>query len=207
MIEVVSAQSSDALEYLITLSQEYVVWMLAEIPQHYPELDIREFTSEHEYDDVRKKFPGEHTPPDGCLLVALSDGQVAGCIALGRLTPTIGEVRTLFVRPEFRGAGVGKKLVEAVLEQARDFGYSTARLDTLGFMDSAQKLYRSFGFHDIEPYLDLSADLQALYLFSGTGFRGIAPHPRPLSHASGARGENQPCECILMPLKSGAIFG
>src|SRR5689334_7856343 len=107
MIETIPAQSGEALEHFITLSQEYVTWMIAEIPKHFPELDISEFTSEHEYDDVRKKFPGEHVPPDGCLLIALSDGKVAGCVALGRLNETIGEMRTLFVRPEFRGTGMG----------------------------------------------------------------------------------------------------
>jgi ribosomal protein S18 acetylase RimI-like enzyme len=160
MIEIVSAQTGEALEHVITLSQEYVSWMIAEIREHYPELDIHEFTSEHEYDDIRKKFPGEHVPPHGCLLVALSDDQVCGCVALGRLTKTIGELRTLYVRPAYRGMGVGKILVEASLNEARNFGYSTVRLDTLAFMASALKLYRSLGFYDIAPYRDISASLK-----------------------------------------------
>ena len=160
MIEIVSAQTGAALEHVITLSQEYVMWMIAEIRERYPELDIHEFTSEHEYDDVRKKFPGEHIPPDGCLLIALSDGAVCGCIALGRLSPGICEIRTLNVRPAFRGTGVGKKLVQASLDEARKFGYSLVRLDTLAFMERALTLYRSFGFYDIEPYLDMSASLK-----------------------------------------------
>jgi ribosomal protein S18 acetylase RimI-like enzyme len=160
MIEITAAQTGQALEHLITLSQEYVAWMLAEIRQRYPDLDLREFSSEHEYDDVRKKFPGEHVPPDGCLLIALSDGAVCGCIALGRLAPGICELRTLYVRPACRGKGVGKKLVQASLDEARKLGYSAVRLDTLAFMESALTLYRSFGFYDIEPYLDLSASLK-----------------------------------------------
>src|SRR5437016_1257229 len=159
MIEIVSAQTGKALEHVITLSQEYVGWMLAEIRQHYPELDIHEFTAEHDYDDVRKKFPGEHIPPNGCLLIALSDDEVCGCVALGKLTTTIGEMRTLYVRPAYRGAGVGRKLAEAALDEARNFGYSTVRLDTLAFMDSALKLYRSLGFYDIASYRDISASL------------------------------------------------
>src|SRR5258706_11599889 len=113
MIDIVSAQTGEALEHIITLSQEYVTWMIGEIRKNYPALDINEFTSEHDYDDIRKKFPGEHIPPDGCLLIALSDGDVCGCVALGRLTESIGEMRTLFVRPACRGKGVGKKLAEA----------------------------------------------------------------------------------------------
>ena len=165
MIEIVPAQSGEALEHVITLSQEYVTWMLGEIPVHYPELDINEFASEHEYDDVRKKFPGEHVPPAGCLLIALSDSEVSGCVAVGKLTGAIGEMRTLFVRPAFRGTGVGKKLAIASINKAREFGYSYVRLDTLGFMHSALKLYHSLGFYDIAPYRDISASLKQYIRF------------------------------------------
>jgi ribosomal protein S18 acetylase RimI-like enzyme len=165
MIEIVSAQTGEALEHLITLAQEYVTWMVAEIRVHYPQLNICEFTSEHAYDDIRKKFPGEHVPPDGCLLIALNDDQVCGCIALGRLTPDIGEIRTLYVRPICRGTGVGKTLVEAVLNEARELGYRAVRLDTLAFMEDALHLYRSLGFHDIDDYLDISPSLKRYICF------------------------------------------
>src|SRR5436853_3940942 len=108
MIEIVSAQTGKELDHVITLSQEYVTWMIAQIREQYPQLDINEFTSEHDYDDIRKKFPGEHVPPDGCLLIALSDDQACGCVALGRLSKTVCEVRTLYVRPAYRGTGVGR---------------------------------------------------------------------------------------------------
>lgn len=165
MIEIVPAQSGEALEHVITLSQEYVSWMISEIKKHYPDLDINEFTSEHTYDDIRKKFPGEHVPPRGCLLIAKNEDRVCGCIALGRLSETIGEVRTLFVRPSCRGMGIGKKLVETILENARQFGYKHVRLDTLGFMHNALKLYRSYGFEDIPPYIDLSDNLKQYICF------------------------------------------
>ncbi|MFN8378817.1 MAG: GNAT family N-acetyltransferase [Anaerolineae bacterium] len=166
MISIVPAQSGDALEQFITLAHEYVSWMVAEIAVQYPELDLVEFTSEHSYDDLRTKFPGEHVPSrGGCLLIAQHDGALAGCIALGPLSDTIGEVRTLFVRPEFRGAGVGRKLVEAVLTEARQFQYKRVRLDTLGFMDGALGLYRSFGFYPIDPYLAVSESLRQYIRF------------------------------------------
>jgi N-acetylglutamate synthase-like GNAT family acetyltransferase len=134
--------------------------MLAEVRQRYPDIDLNEMASEHDYDDVRKKFPGEHVPPNGCLLLARQDEMVCGCIALGKLTDTICEMRTLFVRPSCRGEGVGRQLTEACLNEARKFGYKIIRLDTLQFMTSAQTLYRSMGFNDIEPYLDLSDSLK-----------------------------------------------
>jgi ribosomal protein S18 acetylase RimI-like enzyme len=160
MIEIVSVETGRALEHIITLSQEYVGWMIEEIRQRYPELDIHEFTLEHDYDDVRKKFPGEHIPPDGCLLIALRDNEACGCVALGKLTKTTCEMRTLYVQPACRGMGIGRKLVEAALNEARKFGYSYVRLDTLAFMASALKLYRSLGFYDIASYRDISAALK-----------------------------------------------
>ena len=159
MITILSAETGEALEQLIILSQEYVSWMLTTVAQEYPELDVGIFASEHNYDDIQKKFPGEHVPPDGCLLIAMNDGEVAGCIALGRLTEKICEVRTLFVRSDCRGLGIGKQLVSAILDNARQFGYDYARLDTLGFMKSAQGLYKSFGFYAIEPYGNISERL------------------------------------------------
>src|SRR5262245_35951513 len=101
MIEIIPAYSGEPLDNVITLSQEYVAFMIAEAAKHFPELDTAELASEHDYDDVRKKFPGEHVPPYGRLLVALNDGNACGCIALGKLTDDICEMRTLFVRPEY----------------------------------------------------------------------------------------------------------
>ncbi len=160
MIEIVHAEVGDALEHVITLSQKYVNWMMAEIRDYYPDLDINEFASEHTYDDIRQKFPGEHVPPKGCLLIALNDGAVCGCIGIGRLSAAICEMRTLYVRPEYRGMGVGKILAEACLNEAQKMGYRTVRLDTLAFMEGAQTLYRSMGFYAIEPYLELSTSLK-----------------------------------------------
>lgn len=159
-MQIITAHVDPALEHVISLTQEYVSWMVAEIAQQYPELHLSEFTSEHEYDDVRKKFPGEHVPPDGCLLLAVDGQQAAGCIALAKLDSGICELRSLFVRPAYRGRGVARQLVEAALAQAREIGYRHVRLDTLDFMVGAQTLYHSYGFNDIPPYLPLSDNLR-----------------------------------------------
>ena len=74
-------------------------------------------------------------------------------------------MRTLFVRPAFRGMGVGKKLAEAAISEAHGLGYDYVRLDTLGFMDSALKLYRSLGFYDIAPYHNMSVSLKQYICF------------------------------------------
>ncbi len=159
MIEIVPAYTEERLDDAIKLSQEYVSWMVATIRERLPELDVSQFTVEHSYDDVRKKFPGDHVPPYGRLYIALSDGQVAGCIALGKLSEEACEMRTLYVRPTFRGAGIAKKLIATVLDDAHEIGYQAMRLDTLPFMESALGLYRSLGFHDRAPYGDIPTSL------------------------------------------------
>jgi GNAT superfamily N-acetyltransferase len=165
MIEIVSAQAGANLEHLLSLSQEYVDWMTAQVRERYPQINLHDFVSERSYEDVRRKFPGKHVPPYGCLLVALDGDEGAGCAALGRLTDSICELRTVYVRPAFRGTGVGRQLVVASLDEARKLGYSTVRLDTLRFMEGAQKLYYSLGFVEIEPYVDIPPHLRKYLCF------------------------------------------
>ncbi len=105
------------------------------------------------FDDELKYLPGDYAPPDGRLLLAKDDEQLAGCICLRKLAPGICEMKRLFVRPAYRSTGLGRVLVNTIIDEARKLGYTHMRLDTLpGRMDKAIALYRSIGFVDIEPY-------------------------------------------------------
>jgi len=105
------------------------------------------------FDQEVAELPGKYSPPSGRLLLALVDERIAGCIGLRKLDEETCEMKRLFLRPEFRGKGLGRELVSAVLNEARTIGYKQIRLDTLpGKMDSAIALYRTIGFHDIPPY-------------------------------------------------------
>ncbi len=101
-------------------------------------------------------LPGEYSEPRGTLLMALIEGKLAGCCALRPLDtvdyPNACEMKRLYVRPAFRRSGVGRHLVEAILDCARQAGYDCVLLDTLDEMETARALYQDLGFEEIPPY-------------------------------------------------------
>ena len=98
-------------------------------------------------------LPGDYAPPDGRLLVAEYRSQLAGCVALHPLEPGICEMKRLYLRPQFRGRGLGRVLAETVIAEARAIGCRKMRLDTVEpVMPNAVAMYRRLGFREIEPY-------------------------------------------------------
>ena len=97
-------------------------------------------------------LPGAYAPPDGRLLLAIDGDWAVGCVAIRKLGDGICEMKRLYVKSAYRGQGLGRRLAEAVIAEARAIGYGKMRLDSLTSLEEAAGLYRSLGFVEILPY-------------------------------------------------------
>lgn len=163
MTTVMEAELPSQLDDVRSLMTAFVAWHrerhvedIALIERYF---DAAAFSRELE------DLPGYYAPPTGSLLIAYSDNQKAGCVALRDLGDGICEMKRMFVRPEFRGRGVGLALAARILENARTLGYCCMRLDTSHRQTEAMRLYRRIGFSEIAPYYDLSDDLRNWLVF------------------------------------------
>lgn len=105
------------------------------------------------FDKELSNLPGDYAPPAGRLLLAHYDSQLAGCVALHRLDDGICEMKRLYLRPQFRGRGLGRVLADRIIAEARQVGYQRMRLDTVEpVMKDAVAMYRRIGFKEIAPY-------------------------------------------------------
>jgi len=105
------------------------------------------------FDNELASLPGGYAPPEGRLLLVEHEGQLAGCVALHKLEEGICEMKRLYLRPQFRGKGLGRALADRIIAEARQIGYQRMRLDTVEpVMKDAVAMYRRLGFREIAPY-------------------------------------------------------
>ena len=123
------------LDLIRVMLREYAAWLQVDL-------------CFQNFEEELAGLPGEYAPPRGRLLIA----EGSGCVALRALEEGICEMKRLYVRPEHRGSGLGRRLVTAIIDEARGMGYRRMRLDTMPQMGNAQRLYESLGFREIGAY-------------------------------------------------------
>jgi putative acetyltransferase len=139
MVHLVPARTKEDLCRARALFEEYA----SSLPF---DLDFQNFREE------LASLPGGYAPPEGCLLLAMNQGQAAGCAAMRKIDGETCEMKRLYVRPSCRRLGVGRILALAIIREAREVGYRRMRLDTVPAMKEAQTLYESLDFLKIPPY-------------------------------------------------------
>lgn len=143
MLKITQAETVNHINQTRTLFREYETWLGMSL-------------CFQGFEEELATLPGKYAAPRGRLLLAYSDDKLAGCIALRPLDEKgVCEMKRLFVRDGFRGQQIGLKLIEGLIADAREIGYSGMRLDTYPpTMGKAVELYRSHGFVEIPPYYD-----------------------------------------------------
>jgi ribosomal protein S18 acetylase RimI-like enzyme len=146
------ARSRAQVEVVQSLMREYRNWLAhhAGLARARPAV-VKGFRL---LDEEIRSLPGAYTPPGGMLFLATKGGTPVGCAALRNVGPNVGELKRVYVRPQCRGAGIGRRLTRAALNRARGLGYHRVVLDTLPTMESAVRLYREMGFRTIPKYWD-----------------------------------------------------
>jgi ribosomal protein S18 acetylase RimI-like enzyme len=148
MVRVTQATEHD-FSHVRSLFLEYMQWLIPAVEVVWGitiEVTAADVV-EHNMADIQK-----YMPPDGRLFLARAERDVIGCACAWTLRPGLAELKRVYVRPGVRRSGTGRALMQTLIADLREAGYTAIRLDTGTFMTAAQKLYRSFGFTDIEPY-------------------------------------------------------
>ena len=139
MIQIINAQEQDQYQKVRELFMQYAGSLDFD-------LEFQGFSQE------LATLPGHYAPPDGCILLAEDSGRFVGCVALRPLEDKICEMKRLYVKPDYRGRGIGRMLACSIIDRAREIGYAKMRLDTIATMQEARTLYYSLEFQNIKAY-------------------------------------------------------
>lgn len=162
MDEIVIANRNEHGDHIRYLFWEYLQWANARCNEEYGiSFDIPTMLE----DDV--KHLDRFMPPSGRLLLCIHEGKPAGIACLKELTSEIGEIKRMFVRPEYRKKGLGLALIARLIMEAKQIGYTAIRLDSTHFMKAAHRMYRGMGFREIESYegSEIPKEFQKYWIF------------------------------------------
>ncbi|GHS93623.1 acetyltransferase CD1211 [Bacteroidia bacterium] len=109
-------------------------------------------------DDELNNFPEKYKEPEGAFIIAKENDKIVGIVGMKKIEDKICEMKRLFVNDNYKGKGIGKKLVEIIIKEAKLKNYEKMRLDTLNSMEDALKIYHKNDFYKIELYYNNPAD-------------------------------------------------
>jgi GNAT superfamily N-acetyltransferase len=139
MVDIKRCRTDADFGSAVQITKDYIDWL---------DLDLSFQDIDHEL----SQFASMYGLPQGLFLLAWQEGQLAGGVGLRRLDGNICEMKRLFVYEAFRNRGIASRLCEVLIQEALKLGYKSMRLDTLGHMKAALKLYETLGFKEIGPY-------------------------------------------------------
>ncbi|MBU8850064.1 MAG: GNAT family N-acetyltransferase [Desulfobacterales bacterium] len=159
MVTIYQAQDKEDLEYTRELFFEFLTWAIGKSKKLYNEyIDIDKMLN-HSMSEIDK---GVFSPPHGRLMLAKEADQAAGIACMKKIREGTCEIKRIYVRPGYRGKKIGQKLLDQLIQSAREVEYSKILLDSARFMKEAHSLYRSAGFKEIEIYseTEMTGDFQ-----------------------------------------------
>ncbi len=139
MLKIIQATTPEQLETARNLFREY---------QQFLNVDL----CFQGFEEELASLPGKYAAPYGEILLAEFDGKMAGCVAVRAIKGDICEMKRLYVKDEFRGLSIGKKLAEEIIKKAKQLNYKKMQLDTLERLQAAMGIYQQLGFKKISPY-------------------------------------------------------
>jgi putative acetyltransferase len=160
MLTISQVENADQITAAQELIREYISWWAG--------TGLGDFKQSGAFNKIDKEIatlPGVYAPPKGRLLLAIQDELSAGCVCLKPQDSNTAELKRLYVRPAFRGFNIGQQLVDRVVAEAYQCGYQRVILDTHISMTQAHAIYKSAGFHLIDPPEDYPENLKSTILF------------------------------------------
>lgn len=162
MVEIIIARQDQHSQLIRELFSEYLQWANSKVEENFGvSFDIATMLEQ----DMNTL--GKFMPPRGRLLLAYMEDQSMGIACLKALTNSISEIKRMYVRPQARNRGLGRALLNQLLQEARQIGYTQVRLDSARFMTEAHQLYRTNGFREIQAYegSEIPQEFQSHWIF------------------------------------------
>ncbi len=151
----ITANLRDHRDEVLELNVEYLSWVFAEVDAFFG-VSCTAIVGMSAADYVASVLEKvcDRTPPHGVFYLLQHEGKIAGMGGLRALSSEAAEIKRIYIRPGFRGARLGERMLQRLLEDARQFGYRRACLESAPFMKAAHRIYEAAGFHDRPPYLE-----------------------------------------------------